>query len=166
MNLAQVARRYQTRISSFHCRHIKWMLHLKKPVLSDVTIRTRVQKASNYLEYIDSKFRQYFTPDEAISVDEPVVKFKGKISFITYNLNKPTKWGVRIYALADSKTGYLFSILPYFGSTTSENISRPDVPVSTRIPLHLYKKLLDRIPETEMQNDTICTPIDTTPAFS
>ncbi|KOX67408.1 hypothetical protein WN51_10980 [Melipona quadrifasciata] len=27
----------------------------------------------------------------------------------------------------------------------------PDIPVSTRIPLHLYKKLLDKVPETEMQ---------------
>ncbi|KAI4475198.1 hypothetical protein M0804_014455 [Polistes exclamans] len=32
---------------------------------------------------------------------------------------------------------------------TSDNISRPDLSVSTRIPLHLYKKLLDRVPDAK-----------------
>ncbi|CAK9810844.1 PiggyBac transposable element-derived protein 4 [Anthophora plagiata] len=126
-----------------------WMLHLTKPTQRNATLRTRIQKVSNYLEYIDAKFRQYFIPYEAVAVDESVVKFKGKIAFITYNPNKPTKWGIRIYALADSKTGYLFTILPYYGSITSDNISRPDLPVTTRIPLHLYQKLLDRIPNAK-----------------
>lgn len=101
---------------------IFWTLHLKKPTRSDSTIRTRIQKASNYLVYIDSKFRYYFIPDKAICVDESVVKFKGRISFITYNPDKLTKRCIRIYALAHSKTRYLFSILLYFGSITSENI--------------------------------------------
>ena len=128
---------------------IFWMLHLTKPTQRNATIRTRIQKVSNYLEYIDGKFRQYFIPYKAVAVDESIVKFKGRIAFITYNPNKPTKWGIRIYALADSKTGYLFTILPYYGSITSDNISRPDLPVTTRIPLHLYKKLLDRIPDAK-----------------
>lgn len=81
------------------------MLHLNKPAQGNATIRTRIPKVSNYLEYLDSKFRQYFIPYKAVAVDESVVKFKGRIAFITYNPNKPTKWGIRIYALADSRTG-------------------------------------------------------------
>ncbi|XP_017792479.1 PREDICTED: piggyBac transposable element-derived protein 4-like, partial [Habropoda laboriosa] len=128
---------------------IFWMLHLKKPTPRNASIRTRIQKVSNYLEHIDGKFRQYFIPYKAVAVDESIVKFKGRIAFITYNPNKPKRWGMRIYALADSKTGYLFTILPYYGSITSDNISRPDLPVNTRIPLHLYKKLLDRVPDAK-----------------
>ncbi|OTF76387.1 hypothetical protein BLA29_002549 [Euroglyphus maynei] len=128
---------------------IFWMLHLSKPTGKNVPMRTRIQKVSNFLEYIDDKFRQYFIPYNSIAVDESVVKFKGRISFITYNPNKPTKWGIRIYALADSRTGYLFSILPYYGSLTSDNLSRQDLPVSTRIPIHLFKKLLEKIPDAK-----------------
>ena len=51
--------------------------------------------------------------------------------------------------MTDSETGYIYSILPYYGSITSENIIRSDLPVSTRIPLHLYQKLLDKIPEAQ-----------------
>ncbi|KAI9575383.1 hypothetical protein GQX74_005781 [Glossina fuscipes] len=34
-------------------------------------------------------------------------------------------------------------------SITSDSISRPDLPVSTRIPLRLYKKLIDKVPDAE-----------------
>ncbi|KAF7381575.1 hypothetical protein HZH66_013969 [Vespula vulgaris] len=84
---------------------IFWTLHLKKPTRSDSTIRTRIQKASNYLVYIDSKFRYYFIPDKAICVDESV-----------HNVRKH---------------------------------SRPDFPVSTKIPLYLYKKLLEKVSDAE-----------------
>jgi hypothetical protein len=62
---------------------IFWMLLLKKLARSDGTIRTRIQKASDYVEYVDSKFRQSFVPDKAIVFNESVVTFKGRISFIT-----------------------------------------------------------------------------------
>lgn len=106
----------------------------------------RTQKVSHYLDYLDKQFREYFVPSREISVDESVVGFKGKISFLTYNPNKPTKWGIRIDVIADANTGYVYSILLYYGSLTSEDLVRPDLPVSTRIVLHLCQKLLDNNP--------------------
>ncbi|XP_066596608.1 piggyBac transposable element-derived protein 4-like [Prorops nasuta] len=141
---------------------IFWMLHLKTPDPAKNDIRTRIQRASNFLEPINSRFSDYFIPGENICVDESVVKFKGKISFITYNPNKPTKWGIRVYVLADSETGYVYSILPYYGSITSENLPRRDLLVSTRITLHLYQQLLDRVPTAEgyhMHTDRYYTSI-------
>lgn len=49
-----------------------------------------IQTATNYLKYINSKFRQYFIPEKAISVDESVVKFKGRISH-TNQINQPNR---------------------------------------------------------------------------
>lgn len=40
---------------------IFWMLHLKKN-LDDNTLRTRIQKASNFLEYINDNFSKCFIP--------------------------------------------------------------------------------------------------------
>ncbi|XP_046827867.1 piggyBac transposable element-derived protein 4-like [Vespa crabro] len=57
--------------------------------------------------------------------------------------------GIRIYVLADSNTGYVYSVLPYYGSITSENLIRLDLPVSSRIPLDLYRKLLDNVPNAK-----------------
>ncbi|CAL7939067.1 unnamed protein product [Xylocopa violacea] len=128
---------------------IFWMLHLKTTSTDKTNPRTRLQRVSCFLDYINSKFLDYFVPGEQICVNESTIKFKGRVSFITHNSKKPTKWGIRIYTLADSNTGYVCGILPYYGSLTTERLVRPDLPVSTRIPIHLYKMLLDKIPGSQ-----------------
>jgi hypothetical protein len=100
----------------------------------------------DYLDFLDERFKEHFVPSREISVDESVVGIKGKIRFLTYNPSKPTKWGIRMYVMADANTGYVYSILPYYGFLTSEDLIRPDLPVSTRIVLELCNELLDSNP--------------------
>ncbi|CAD1468351.1 unnamed protein product [Heterotrigona itama] len=108
---------------------IFWMLHLNENVSRNPNVTTRIQKVSNFIDYIDGKFQEHFTPDREISIDESVVKFKGKINSITYNPKKPTKWRIRIYVLSDARTGYIYAMLPYYGSVSTESLIRPDLPV-------------------------------------
>lgn len=54
-----------------------------------------------------------------------------------------TKWVIRIYIFCDSKTGYICGIFPYYGNII-EILIRLD-PMQNRIPLHLYKKVLDKV---------------------
>ncbi|XP_053975370.1 piggyBac transposable element-derived protein 4-like [Hylaeus volcanicus] len=130
----------------YRFNQIFWMLHLKTPAAA---AKSRLQRASNFLEYIDSKFSEHFIPGVNICVYESILKFKGRVSFITSNPNRPTKRGIRIYVLADSQTGYVYGILPYYGSITLENLIRPDLSINCRVPLHLYQKLLNQIPTAE-----------------
>ncbi|TBU10732.1 transposase IS4, partial [Hamiltosporidium tvaerminnensis] len=109
-------------------------------------LRARTQKVRDYLDFLDERFKEHCVPSREISVDESVVEFKGKISLLTYNPNKATKWEISMYVMADANTGYVYSILPYYGSLTSEDLIRPDLPVSTRIVLELCNKLLDSNP--------------------
>lgn len=101
---------------------------------------------SCFLDYINSKFLDYFTPGEQICVGDSTIKFKSRVSFITYNPKKPIKWGIRVYTMANSNTGYICGILPYYGALTTEELIKPDLPVSIRIPLHLYRMMLDKFP--------------------
>ncbi|XP_043498380.1 piggyBac transposable element-derived protein 1-like [Polistes fuscatus] len=112
----------------------------------DAGPRTRLQLVSCFLDYINSKFVYYFTPGREICVDESTIKFQCRVSFIAYNPKKPTKRGIRVYAMADSTTGYICGILPYYGSLTTDSLIRRDLPVTTRIPLHLYSMLLEKLP--------------------
>lgn len=57
--------------------------------------------------------------------------------------------GIRIYVLADGEIGYVYSILSYYGSLTTANLEKPELSVSSRIPLTLVKKLLNNIPSAE-----------------
>ncbi|CAK9809334.1 PiggyBac transposable element-derived protein 4, partial [Anthophora quadrimaculata] len=116
---------------------IFWMLHLQGNASSNTSLRTQIGKANNFLQYIDMKFAEHFIPSKDICVDESVVKFKGKIAFITY---------IFIHNIADGETGYVYSILPYYGSLTTANLEKPELPVSSLIPLTLVEKLLNNIP--------------------
>lgn len=104
---------------------------------------TRQQRVNCFLHYIGSKFKDYFIPEEQTRVNESILKFKDRISFITKIINpkKTTKWAIRVYTLADSNTAYICCILQYYGSLRTEFLVRRDLPISSRIPIPLYKML-------------------------
>ena len=41
-----------------------------------------------------------------IAIDESMIGFKGRLHFIQYMPDKPTKWGMKAFVLANSRTGY------------------------------------------------------------
>lgn len=65
---------------------ICWMLHVQIVGAQGSNI-TRLQRITGCLDYVNSRLLNYFIPSQDICVDEFVVKFKGRISFITYITN-------------------------------------------------------------------------------
>jgi len=128
---------------------IFWALHLETITNPGQDMRTRTSRVSNYLDFLNTKFLENYIPEENLAVDESTVKFKGKISFIAYNPKKPTKWGLRIYVLSDSRTSYISTFVPYYGRYTTQGLTRPDLSFTSRIVLHLFKNLQQRIPDSK-----------------
>jgi hypothetical protein len=97
------------------------MMHVRNDTTeeSDDAIK-RVRKVHRVIEHIEKQFQKYFVPSKNIAIDESTVVFKGKIIFKTYNPKKPTKWGIRIFVLADSDSGYVHSTIPYYGKLTGD----------------------------------------------
>ncbi|CAG5123299.1 unnamed protein product [Candidula unifasciata] len=60
-------------------------------------------------------FQRHFTPSKELSVDESMIAFKGRTNLMQYMPLKPSKWGMKAWALADSKTGYLWNWQLYLG---------------------------------------------------
>ena len=54
-------------------------------------------------------------PHEFVSVDERMVANKGRYSFRQYIRDKPTKWGIKLWVLVDSITGYTCNFEVYLG---------------------------------------------------
>ena len=67
------------------------------------------------LEYLIPRFQNVFTPNREIAVDESMIGYKGRLSFLQYMPKKPKKWGMKAWALADSKTGYIWNWKLYTG---------------------------------------------------
>ena len=49
------------------------------------------------------------------SVDESMVGFKGRLSWIQYMPKKPRKWGIKIWKIADGANGYVSNLKVYTG---------------------------------------------------
>ena len=61
------------------------------------------------------KCKKHFHPSRNPSIDESIIGTKARISFRQYIKNKPTKWGVKMFILADSETGYIVNFEIYTG---------------------------------------------------
>lgn len=121
---------------------IFWNLHLNPPPAGNVVgTMTRSSKVRNTILYLGKKFRDYYVPQSTVSVDESTVGFKGRILFKTYNKDKPQKWGLKIFVLADSSNGYVCALEPYMGSVTANYLIRPDLLMTSRVVLTLVDHL-------------------------
>ena len=59
-----------------------------------------------------------YTPKENIAVDEFLSLWKGRLSFRIYISSKRERYGVKLFMLCESETGYLSSFIIYTRSST------------------------------------------------
>ncbi|XP_067661397.1 piggyBac transposable element-derived protein 4-like [Haliotis asinina] len=61
------------------------------------------------------EWQRHFHPGREVSVDESMIPFKGRTGLLQYMPNKPHKWGIKSWGLADSRTGYMWNWQIYTG---------------------------------------------------
>ena len=110
--------------------------------------RFRGDKVQNLVDHMNLKCREYFVPNENISIDESTIGFKGRVLWKCYNPNKPTKWGLRVYTMCESVSAYVVGFVPYYGKFTTDRLVRPDLPFTSRIVLQLRNMLLSSVNES------------------
>ena len=89
---------------------------------------------------IIQKFRQFYKPGRDLSVDEAMIGFKGRFNIKQYMPAKPTKWGIKAWGIADSKTGYLLNCEIYLGRKDS---NRTDLLLGEQVVLNMCEDILD-----------------------
>ena len=91
-------------------------------MLHATTVEDEIEKKDKIEPFLNSlltKFQDAFYPGQNLSIDEMVVKWKGRSKYKMYNPNKPEKYHLKTFGLCDSATGYTYSLLIYFGQDTS-----------------------------------------------
>lgn len=68
------------------------------------------------LDIVSKTYLDNYEPGEALSIDESMIKFKGRLSFKQYLPSKPSsKWGIKVWSLCDSSNGFLLKFKVYTG---------------------------------------------------
>jgi hypothetical protein len=62
-----------------------------------------------------------YNPSSNLTIDEGMCPFRGRIHFRVYNKNKPNKYGIKFYIIADAKNGYVLNAEVYVGSAGEKN---------------------------------------------
>jgi hypothetical protein len=91
--------------------------------------------------------RLAYTMGRFVAVDEMMVKFKGRCPIKCYMPKKPTKWGMKIWAVCCSVTGYLWMFSVYAGLNVDDG-SEMSGKIGEKIVLNLTEELPVRAPAT------------------
>ena len=77
-----------------------------------------LRKLSSFLSSLQHSFRENYIPGEHITVDEYLSLWKGRLHFKQFIPSKRERYGVKIYMLCESSTGYLWKFIIYTGADT------------------------------------------------
>lgn len=81
-----------------------------------------LHKLRPYINHLLDAFPSSYYPHENLTVDEGTCGFRGRIYFRVYNKNKPDKYGIKLYVVCDSLTGYVLKLEVYTGKTEDSSI--------------------------------------------
>ena len=98
----------------------------------------KLYKIRGFVEALVHNFQTTYIPEQNLSIDESIIGFKGRLSWIQYLPKKPTKWGMKAWVLAESCSGYTWGWKLYTGKEESAN---SDLGLAHRVVLDLLKDL-------------------------
>ena len=84
---------------------IFWMLHVGN-------VPRKLDKIRPLLDILLPRFRALYCPSPSLTLDEIMVGFRGCFGSIQYVPLKPTKWGFKLFILADAANWYVLNVLP------------------------------------------------------
>ena len=121
------------------------MLHVVDPATEEAGGKLR--KLKSFLDYFKGRCKSLYQPTQNVAVDERMVKSRHRSGIWQYIKDKPTKWGIKLWVVADSANGYTFDFDVYVGRDPNRELSEHglgyDVVMKLMQPLleqgyHLY----------------------------
>ena len=93
----------------------------------------KLYKIQPLLDLLLPSFKDCYTPSQFISIDESMIAFKSRLSFLQYLPKKPHKWGMKAWVLADATNGYTWGWKLY----TGKEDGRMEMGLAHRVVLEL-----------------------------
>jgi hypothetical protein len=101
-------------------REIKKMIRFDERSTRSQRLSTDKFALMSYvLERFVDNFQKAYVPDSNLTVDEQLLPSKTRCPFLQYMSNKPDKFGIKFWILAEVETKYCLNIIPYLGKDES-----------------------------------------------
>ena len=97
-------------------------LHFNDNTKMDPSNKDKLFKIKPLIDHLNQKFIGNRALSEHLSIDESMIRFKGRSSLKQYNPMKPIKRGFKLWCLSDN-TGYVFQTKVYTGKAETQNAS-------------------------------------------
>lgn len=83
----------------------------------------KTSKIAPILDHCNRKFMEMCVPEQHLSLDESLLLWKGRLSWIQCICSEAARFGIKSYELCEARTGYLLTMAIYSGKkcTDSEN---------------------------------------------
>ena len=83
-----------------------------------------------------------YTPDWTLTIDEQLFPMKSRCPFIVFMPNKPDKFGIKFWVLAEVESKYVYNLLPYLGAFEKEQ--RNGRPLAEDVAMRLTECIHDK----------------------
>ena len=94
-------------------------IHLSNP--EEENANDKLAKLRPLITLLERKFCEIYIPGKNLSVDEALVKYNGRLSFKQYMPAKPSKFGIKVWLLADADTYFVPRFQVYLGKGREES---------------------------------------------
>ncbi|GFW58563.1 piggyBac transposable element-derived protein 4 [Trichonephila clavipes] len=106
-----------------------------------VLVKRQILSTPFFGKVMVHKFKSVYVPKPYISVDESLIAYKGRLSWKQYIPQKRARFGIKLFQLCESESGYIWNSLIYTGKGTAFNENYNDYGLSTKSVLTLIHEL-------------------------
>nr|CAH7715063.1 unnamed protein product [Callosobruchus chinensis] len=121
---------------------LKFLHFVDNSTISEKTKCRKLAKILPVLNYLRDKFMTTYVPERDVSIDESLIGWKGRLSWRQYIPSKRKRFGMKLFALCESSSGYMFNFIIYTGSDTNYIEKYAEEPATIKIVLSLMDPLL------------------------
>ena len=94
----------------------------------------------------------FYCVAQQLGIDEAIKKFKGRCSFKQYIKSKPVRWGIKVFCVCCSLTGYLWNGTIHVGKNESDEDQQQELSATHVLVRNLLRPLSGKNHIAHMDN--------------
>ena len=138
---------------------IKMNFKVSDPQQDEHHKEDKMDKIRELWDSFIGRCKAHYWPSREVGLDEAIKKFKGRCSFKQYIKNKPVRWGIKVFCVCCSATGYLWNAAFYLGKTEEPDANAKETSATTKAVLHILEPLAHKNHIVHMDNFYTSIPL-------